>query len=113
MPLHNFTKIFLVLSEMFLVSCSQVRESAGVNRKAIDEFNAIENPPLVIPPDLDLVEPGQIKLKNIQNAEKELAEEIFQKKAKLCGIDFYYNPRSEDPVLDWHCDTSYSGKKNC
>tara|TARA_Y100000817_G_scaffold27903_1_gene19648 strand:+ start:1027 stop:1824 length:798 start_codon:yes stop_codon:yes gene_type:complete len=42
---------------------------------------------------------------------KELAEEIFQKKAKLCGIDFYYNPRSEDPVLDWHCDTSYSGKK--
>ena len=42
---------------------------------------------------------------------KELAEEIFQKKAKLCGLDFYYNPRSEDPVLDWHCDTSYSGKK--
>ena len=55
MPLHNFTKIFLVLSAMFLVSCSQVRESAGVNRKSIDEFNAIENPPLVIPPDLDLV----------------------------------------------------------
>ena len=77
MPLHNFTKIFLVLSVMFLVTCSQVRESAGVNRKAIDEFNAIENPPLVIPPDLDLVEPDQIKLKNIQNAEKELAEEIL------------------------------------
>ena len=43
---------------------------------------------------------------------KEIAEEIFQRKAKLYGIDFYYNSRSEDPVLDWHCDTAYSGKKN-
>jgi len=43
---------------------------------------------------------------------KEIAEEIFQKKAKLYGIDFYYNYKSEDPVLDWHCDTAYSGKKN-
>ena len=42
---------------------------------------------------------------------KQMAEEIYGKKAKLAGIDFYYNPISEDPVLDWHCDTSYSGRK--
>ena len=40
-----------------------------------------------------------------------MAEEIYGKKAKLAWIDFYYNPISEDPVLDWHCDTSYSGRK--
>ena len=77
MTLPNIIKLFLLFAVMFLTSCSQVRESAGVNRKSIDEFKAIENPPLVIPPDLDLIEPGQIELKDIQNTEKELAEEIL------------------------------------
>ena len=45
-------RIFLslfIFSSLFLVSCSQIRESAGVNRKNIDEFKVVENPPLVIP----------------------------------------------------------------
>ena len=67
MLLLKITKLFILFSVMFLISCSQVRDSAGVNRKSIDEFNAIENPPLVIPPDLDLIEPDQIKSKSIKN----------------------------------------------
>ena len=41
---------------------------------------------------------------------KNIAEKVFGEKAKLHGIDFYFNPQSEKPVLDWHCDTAYSGR---
>ena len=77
-------KIFLslfVFFSLFLVSCSQIRESAGVNRKNIDEFKVVENPPLVIPPDLNLLPPDQLSEKNINNVEGELAKEI------LFGLD--------------------------
>ena len=60
-----------------MVSCSQIRESAGVNRKNIDEFKVIENPPLVIPPDFNLLPPEQLRGKNIDNAESDLAKEIL------------------------------------
>tara|TARA_B100000029_G_scaffold211800_1_gene209755 strand:+ start:1188 stop:1709 length:522 start_codon:yes stop_codon:yes gene_type:complete len=77
-------KIFLslfILSSLFLVSCSKIRESAGVNRKNIDEFKVVENPPLEIPPDFNLLPPEQLSEKNINNAEGELAKEI------LFGLD--------------------------
>ena len=41
---------------------------------------------------------------------REIANNIFNQKSKLIGIDFYYNVKSIDPVLNWHCDTAYSGK---
>ena len=42
----------IIISLTFLLNaCSSVRDSAGVSRKSIDEFQVIENPPLVIPPD--------------------------------------------------------------
>ena len=72
--------IFIIIA-MFLTSCSSIRESAGVTRKSIDEFNTIENPPLVIPPDFNLVPPDQLQQKNIDNIENELAQEI------LFGLD--------------------------
>ena len=72
--------IFLIFT-VFLTSCSSVRESAGVTRKSIDEFQTIENPPLIIPPDFNLVAPDQLQQKNIDNIEKELAQEI------LFGLD--------------------------
>tara|TARA_B000000475_G_scaffold266603_1_gene256519 strand:+ start:31 stop:513 length:483 start_codon:yes stop_codon:yes gene_type:complete len=59
------------------VSCSKVRESAGVNRKNIDEFAVIENPPLIIPPDFNLLPPDQLEDKNLENEESELAKEIL------------------------------------
>ena len=77
-------RIFLslfIFSSLFLVSCSQVRESAGVNRKNLDEFKVIENPPLVIPPDFNLLPPEQLSEKNINDVEGELAKEI------LFGLD--------------------------
>ena len=75
-------KLLLFLaSSVFLASCSQIRESAGVNRKNIDEFKVIENPPLVIPPDFNLLPPEQLSEKNIDNVESELAKEI------LFGLD--------------------------
>jgi len=66
---------------LVLNACSSVRESAGVSRKTIDEFQVVENPPLVIPPDFTLSPPDQLEEKNIDNIESELAEEI------LFGLD--------------------------
>ena len=54
----------LIIYAILLSSCSNIRESAGVTRKSIDEFQAIVNPPLVIPPDFDLVDPDQLQQKN-------------------------------------------------
>ena len=62
---------------IILTSCSQIRESAGVNRKNIDEFKVVENPPLVIPPDFNLLPPEQLSEKKINNVESELAKEIL------------------------------------
>ena len=71
----------IIVSNLILISCNTVRESAGVNRKNIDEYAIIENPPLVIPPDFNLMPPDQIEAKNIDNTEEELAKEI------LFGLD--------------------------
>ena len=69
--------ILLLLCSVLVVSCSKVRESAGVNRKNIDEFTVIENPPLVIPPDFNLLPPDQLEEKNLDKAESDLAKEIL------------------------------------
>ena len=78
MKVLYFLYLILILN---LNACSKVRESAGVTRKSIDEFKAIENPPLVVPPDFNLVPPDQLQQKNIENIENELAQEI------LFGLD--------------------------
>ena len=75
-----FFFIFIITS-LFLSSCSKVRESAGVTRKSLDEFKVVENPPLVIPPDFNLLPPEQLEKKNIDDVETELAQEI------LFGLD--------------------------
>ena len=75
-----FFLIFIIAS-LFLSSCSEVRKSAGVTRKSLDEFQVVENPPLVIPPDFNLLPPEQLEKKNIDNVETELAQEI------LFGLD--------------------------
>ena len=69
--------IIVLISSLFIVSCSKVRESAGVNRKSMDEFAVIENPPLIIPPDFNLLPPDQLEEKNLENEESELAKEIL------------------------------------
>ena len=71
----------LIFSIVFLNSCSSVRKSAGVTRKAIDEYAVVENPPLVIPPDFNLLDSDQLEEKNIQDLESDLAKEI------LFGLD--------------------------
>ena len=67
----------IIVSNLILISCNTVRESAGVNRKNIDEFKVIENPPLVIPPNFNLLPPEQLSEKNINNIESDLAKEIL------------------------------------
>ena len=70
--------IFLIIiSNLFLISCNTVRESAGVNRKVLDEYAVIENPPLVIPPNFDLLPPEQMESKDIRDTDSELAKEIL------------------------------------
>ena len=69
--------ILVLLFSVLIVSCSKVRESAGVNRKNIDEFTVIANPPLVIPPDFNLLPPDQLEEKNLDKAESDLAKEIL------------------------------------
>ena len=73
--------LILIIASLFLSSCSTVRKSAGVTRKSLDEFKVIENPPLVIPPDFNLLPPEQLEKKNIDDVETELAQEI------LFGLD--------------------------
>ena len=73
--------LILIIASLFLSSCSTVRKSAGVTRKSLDEFKVVENPPLVIPPDFNLLPPEQLEKKNIDNVETELAQEI------LFGLD--------------------------
>ena len=77
----KFLNLFVLVSLLFLTSCSKIRESAGVNRKSIDEFKVYQNPPLIIPPDFDLIAPEQLQEKNIEDIDKELAKEI------LFGLD--------------------------
>ena len=73
---------FIILSVILtLNACSTMRKSAGVTRKSIDEFQVVENPPLIIPPDFNLLPPDQLEEKNIEDVEKELAQEI------LFGLD--------------------------
>ena len=71
----NLLLIFYFL--FFIFGCSKIRESAGVTRRSIDEFQVVENPPLVIPPDFSLVPPDQLQQKNITNVKNELAQEIL------------------------------------
>ena len=73
--------VLILLSSIFVVSCSKIRESAGVNRKNIDEFSVIENPTLIIPPDFNLIPPDQLEEKNLEKEESDLAKEI------LFGLD--------------------------
>ena len=74
-------KIIFIIFVLALSGCSTMRDSAGVGRKTIDEFQVIENPPLVIPPDFYLLPPDQMEEKNIDDIEKDLAKEI------LFGLD--------------------------
>ncbi len=73
--------LIIIIFAILLSSCSNIRKSAGVTRKSIDEFQTIENLPLVIPPDFNLVDPDQLQQKTIEDVEKALAKEI------LFGLD--------------------------
>ena len=75
--LSTYHLLIILFIQFFIYSCSGVRESAGVNRKSPDEFKVIENPPIIIPPDYNLVSPDQLKEKEIDTIEKDLAEEIL------------------------------------
>jgi hypothetical protein len=73
--------LIFIIASLFLSSCAKVRKSAGVTRKSLDEFQIVENPPLVLPPDFNLLPPEQLEKKNIDDVETELAQEI------LFGLD--------------------------
>ena len=86
--------IFLIIIlNLFLLSCNSIRESAGVNRKVIDEYAVIENPPLVIPPNFDLLPPEQMESKDIRDTDSELAKEI------LFGLEDNNNKTNSDNSL--------------
>ena len=67
----------IIISNLLLISCNTVRDSAGVNRKVIDEYKVVENPPLVIPPNFNLLPPEQIASKSVENTDSDLAKEIL------------------------------------
>ena len=85
----------IIVSSIFLSSCNNIRSSAGVERKVIDEYNVVENPPLVIPPNFNLLPPDQIESKDIDDTDSELAKEI------LFGLDEESDETpSENSVID-------------
>ena len=84
-----------IISSIFLFSCNTIRSSAGVERNVIDEYNVVENPPLVIPPNFNLLPPDQIESKDIDDTDSELAKEI------LFGLDEESDETpSENSVID-------------
>ena len=83
----------VIILTLFLMSCNTVRDSAGVNRKVIDEYVVIENPPLVIPPNFDLLPPEQMESKDLEDTNSELAKEI------LFGLEDSENQLSSDNSL--------------
>tara|TARA_Y100000741_G_scaffold126075_1_gene95046 strand:+ start:3856 stop:4398 length:543 start_codon:yes stop_codon:yes gene_type:complete len=90
-------KIFyccIIFLSLILNACSTLRESAGVTRKSVDEFTVIENPPLIIPPDFNLLPPDQLKEKEIGNIDKELAEEILFGLEDKGKVNEVYNNQS-------------------
>lgn len=91
MKTYNIFIIFLL--SLFILSCGTIRESAGVNRKVIDEYTIIENPPLVIPPNFNLLPPDQLESRNIDEVEADLAKEI------LFGLNEDEKIDSENPNL--------------
>ena len=118
-------KIFLVIISInfFLISCNTVRESAGVSRKVIDEYTVVEKPPLVIPPNFDLIPPDQIQSKNIENTDSELAKEILfgldENEAKTISDDSLIqqivNETEEENMEDnirENIDKEFSGEKS-
>ena len=85
----------IIISSIFLSSCNTIISSAGVERKIIDEYNVVENPPLVIPPNFNLLPPDQIESKDIDDTDSELAKEI------LFGLDEESDETpSENSVID-------------
>lgn len=41
-----------------------------------------------------------------------IANEILQTDTKLLRIDLFWSPKSANPVIQWHVDNAYSGRKN-
>ena len=89
----NKILLLTIILNLFLLSCNSVRDSAGVNRKIIDEYKVIENPPLVIPPNFNLLPPEQMESKNIDDTDSELAKEI------LFGLEDNNNQTSSNNSL--------------
>tara|TARA_B100000029_G_scaffold495518_1_gene560580 strand:+ start:319 stop:867 length:549 start_codon:yes stop_codon:yes gene_type:complete len=84
--------IFIILTSLltvFLFGCSQIRDSAGVNRKVIDEYTVINNPPLALPPDYNVLPSDEIISKKKIQKEDELTKEI------LLGLDENSNRKDE------------------
>ena len=83
----------VLLLNFLILSCESVRDSAGVNRKVIDEYSVVESPPLIIPPNFDLLPPNQIESKNINDTDSELAKEI------LFGLDENEEENGDESTL--------------
>ena len=91
----KLSSIFFVIFISFtLYSCNKMRESAGVTRKSVDEYKVVENPPLVIPPDFNLIPADQLEQKNIDEIEQDLAQEI------LFGLDDENQNTQEITTID-------------
>ena len=50
--------LIFLLTLILISGCSNIRDSAGVNRKSPDEFQVLSNKPLSMPPNYDLVPPS-------------------------------------------------------
>ena len=96
----NRITILLILTLSFLItSCNSVRESAGVNRKNIDEYQVVENPPLIIPPDFNLLPPDQIEFIEINLKLAEVYENITEAKDPLPEAEKYKDIKNKKQFL--------------
>ena len=98
----SLTLCSLIFFSIFLNACSQVRESAGVNRKVIDEYTVFQNPPLVLPPDYNLLPSEEIiaRKKNVNTDEKLSKEILFGLNEETAVIDSSSTSTALDSILE-------------
>lgn len=69
--------LYLIIAFHVLNSCTQIRESAGVERKIPDEYSITKNPPLVLPPDYNLLPSEEIIARKTVSQDDALSKEIL------------------------------------
>jgi hypothetical protein len=92
--------ILMLMASAALVGCGDVREAAGVKKKAPDEFAVVRRAPLTVPPDFELrpPRPGERPLPAIDPRQQAEAA-VLGSSASAAAVPSSSTVDSEDALL--------------